>query len=74
MIHGSVLDPSGAAIKSATVEIRNPVAHFSRLTQTDGQGKFEFGNLPFNNYHLIVNAPAFQTGESRTSTCGRQCL
>jgi len=62
-IRGLVLDPSGAAIKGATAEIRNPVSHYSRLTQTDGQGKFEFGNLPFNNYHLTVTAPAFQAYE-----------
>ena len=62
-IRGLVLDPSGAAIKGAAVEIRNPVSHYSRLTQTDAQGKFEFGNLPFNNYHLTVTAAAFQPDE-----------
>jgi hypothetical protein len=62
-IRGLVLDPSGAAIKGATAEVRNPVSHYSRLRQTDDQGSFAFENLPFNNYHLTVSAPAFQTDE-----------
>jgi hypothetical protein len=59
-IRGSVLDPSGAAVKGATVEIHNPVSHFNRTTQTDSQGNFEFDNIPFNNYHAAAVAPGFQ--------------
>ena len=57
---GSVLDPSGAAIPNATVEIRNPVAGYTRSTVTDKQGKFQFNNLPFNPYHVAATAPSFQ--------------
>ena len=57
---GSVLDPSGAAIVNATVEIRNPVAGYTRSTVTDKQGKFQFNNLPFNPYHVAATAPSFQ--------------
>jgi len=59
-IHGSVLDPSGAVVKSASVEIQNPVSHYLRDTTTDEQGNFEFNNVPLNNYHLTVAAPGFQ--------------
>ena len=59
-IHGSVLDPSGAAVKGAAVEIQNPVSHFSRSTATDIQGSFTFSNVPFNNYHLSATAVGFQ--------------
>ena len=73
-LRGLVLDPSAAAINNATVEITNPVAHFTRLARSDGEGRFVFGNLPFNNYHLTVTAQSFQTHEQdRTSTCGRWC-
>ncbi len=57
-VHGSVLDPSGAAIAGAAVTIENPVSHYSRSTTTDSQGKFEFANLPYNNYHLSAAATA----------------
>jgi hypothetical protein len=62
-IHGSVLDPSGAVIAGAAVTIENPVSHYSRSTTSDSQGKFEFDNLPYNNYHLTAAATAagFQT-------------
>jgi hypothetical protein len=57
-VHGSVLDPSGAVIAGAAVTIENPVSHYSRSTTTDSQGKFEFDNLPYNNYHLSAAATA----------------
>lgn len=62
-IRGSVLDPSQAAIQGATVKITNPVSHFTRVVQTDGQGRFTFANLPFNSYHLAAAAPSFQKHE-----------
>ena len=37
----------------------------SQNAQTDGdQGNFEFENVPFNNYHLSVTAPGFQTAHA----------
>ena len=62
-VRGLVLDPSGAAIVGATVNIQNPVSGYTRSTLTDGQGKFQFDNLPFNPYHLSGAAPSFQAGE-----------
>ena len=61
-VRGSVLDPSGAAIAGATLEIQNPVSHYHQKTQADSQGKFELDNIPFNNYHLIATASGFQNG------------
>jgi hypothetical protein len=59
-IQGSVLDPSGAVIASAVVTIQNPVSHYTRSAASDSQGKFEFKNLPYNNYHLTAVAAGFQ--------------
>jgi len=61
-IRGSVLDPSGAAVKDAVVEIQNPVSHYSRSTPTDSEGNFQFDNIPFNNYHLTASAAGFEVG------------
>ncbi len=60
-IHGTVLDPSGAVIAGATVEIQNPVSHYSQTTKTDTQGTFSFANIPFNPYHLTAAASGFQS-------------
>ena len=40
MVSGTVLDPSGAVVGGATVEMHNPVSGFSRSTTTDSLGKF----------------------------------
>ncbi len=61
-VRGTILDPSGAAIPNATVEITNPVSHYSQTTKTTDQGKFEFDNIPFNNYHLSAASAGFQNG------------
>jgi len=61
-VRGSVLDPSGAAIKGASVEIQNPVSGYNQKTQTDVKGNFELDNVPFNPYHLNASAPGFETG------------
>ena len=58
-ITGVVLDPSGAVVPNAKVEIRNPVSGFDRTTATDVAGKFTFANVPFNPYHLTVNGKGF---------------
>ncbi len=59
-LRGSLLDPSGAAIKGGVVEIQNPVSGYSRTVTTDAQGSFEFQNVPYNNYHLTAGASGFQ--------------
>ncbi|HUA20308.1 MAG TPA: TonB-dependent receptor [Bryobacteraceae bacterium] len=61
-IQGTVLDPSGAAIVGATVQIENPVSHYNQISKTDNQGNFAFENIPYNNYHVTAKAKGFQTG------------
>jgi hypothetical protein len=58
-VSGTVKDPSGAVIPGATVTIYNPVSHLERTASTDASGSFTFANVPFNPYHLTVNAPGF---------------
>jgi hypothetical protein len=58
-INGTVVDPTGAVVANATIEIHNPVSGFDRSTTTDAAGRFDFTNIPFNNYHLTVTADGF---------------
>jgi len=60
-INGSIVDPTGAVVPHATVEIRNPVSGLDRTTTTDAAGKFTFTNIPFNPYHLTIEAAGFAT-------------
>ncbi len=58
-ISGTVLDPSGAVVVNATVEIHNAVSGYDRTTTTDSNGKFKFPNVPFNPYHMTVTSAGF---------------
>jgi hypothetical protein len=58
-VTGTVVDPSGAIISGATVEIQNPVSQYDRTTTTDASGTFSFLNVPFNPYHLTVTSAGF---------------
>ena len=58
-ITGTVLDPDGAVVPNATVEIHNPVSHYDRSTTTDKSGNFSLPNVPFNPYHMNVTATGF---------------
>jgi hypothetical protein len=58
-ISGTVVDPTGAVVPNATVEIHNPVSHFDRSTTTDKSGNFSLPNIPFNPYHMTVTAEGF---------------
>jgi hypothetical protein len=58
-ITGTVLDPSGAVVVNAAVEVRNPVSGYSRSAVTDAAGKFTIPNVPFNPYHVTVTGQGF---------------
>src|SRR5205085_422223 len=58
-VTGTVVDPSGAVVTNATVEVRNPVSGFSRTAVTDAAGKFVVPNVPFNPYHVTVTGQGF---------------
>jgi hypothetical protein len=58
-VQGTVVDPTGAVVPGAAVEIRNPVSHFERTTTTDDSGAFSVPNVPFNPYHMTVSHSGF---------------
>src|SRR5256885_8416175 len=58
-VTGTVVDPTGAVVANATVEVRNPVSGFSRTATTDSGGKFTIPNVPFNPYHVSVSGQGF---------------
>jgi hypothetical protein len=58
-ITGTVLDPSGAVVVNAAVEVRNPVSGYFRSAVTDAAGMFTIPNVPFNPYHVTVAGKDF---------------
>jgi len=65
-IRGLVADPSGAVIAGATVELQNPVSHYSQQMKTDSQVNFAFNNVPYNNYHVTASASGFSSSAQDT--------
>jgi len=58
-VTGTVTDPTGAVIPGATVTIHNAVSGLERSTGTDASGNFTIPNIPFNPYHMTIEATGF---------------
>ncbi len=56
---GSVSDPSGAGIASASITVRNVSTGMERVTTTDGSGRFQILALPVGDYEIIAAKPEF---------------
>ncbi len=65
-ISGTITDEKDAVIANATVTARNTETNVSRKTQTDGDGRYRFENLPVAPYEVTVESSGFakyvQTG------------
>ena len=58
-IAGTVTDSTGAVVPGATVTITDPVSGYTRTATSDASGNYQFTNVPFNPYHLTVEAKSF---------------
>jgi hypothetical protein len=58
-ITGTVTDTTGAVIPGAAITITNPLSGYTRSAVTDDAGHYDFQNLPFNHYHIVISAKGF---------------
>lgn len=65
-LHGTVTDSKGSVIPSAILTLSNPQTGFSRKTETNGQGVYQFLQVPPAAYELQVSAAGFGT-QKRTN-------
>jgi len=63
-VGGSVVDPSGAVIRGATVTLENEFTHYRETKSSDEAGRFLFTNVPPAAYHLTVSAASFELSHS----------
>lgn len=56
---GSVMDPQGAVVPSATIRVTNQATGQERMTISDGQGNFTVAQLPPSNYTVEISAANF---------------
>ena len=59
-IRGTVTDPLGAVVQSATVTVQQTETGFSRTVTTDRSGGYVLLELPVGHYQLHVTAKGFQ--------------
>ncbi|MDR3776734.1 MAG: carboxypeptidase regulatory-like domain-containing protein [Terracidiphilus sp.] len=64
-IRGTVVDPSAAAIRGATVTVTNKDTGILRTSQTNESGLFVFPDLVIGSYSLKIGAVGFET-QNRT--------
>jgi len=57
----TVLDPAGATIPSANLELQEVETNDVRRATTQTNGSYTFPNLAFGTYRLTVTAAGFQT-------------
>jgi Carboxypeptidase regulatory-like domain len=58
-LRGEISDAKGLVVAGATVTLSNAATGFSRSTKTDGQGAYQFLEIPPATYVLTVEAPGF---------------
>lgn len=58
-LRGTIYDAAEAAVPGASVTLSNAATGFSRSTKTDGQGAYQFLELPPAGYVLTVEAAGF---------------
>ncbi|HEU4386162.1 MAG TPA: carboxypeptidase regulatory-like domain-containing protein, partial [Blastocatellia bacterium] len=61
VIQGTVLDPQGAAVVGAAVEVRNLDTNYSARSNSDADGWFIFLQLPPGRYTVTVSKQGFAT-------------
>src|SRR6267378_874312 len=64
---GVVIDPTGALISSAIVEVKNLSTNATWSASTSSDGRWLLPNVPSGTYQLTAHAPGFQTMRSTIS-------
>src|SRR5437870_509297 len=60
-ILGTVMDPSGAAIGGAMVQVKNIGTSLTQTAISDEQGRYRFPDLGIGEYEVQATQPGFQT-------------
>lgn len=62
-ISGTAIDPSGAVIPDAVIEITNMATKSAKIAHTNQQGEFHVTGLPPAIYKVVVSSPGFRQAD-----------
>lgn len=62
---GTVLDPTGAVVAGATVDLTNLATGITSRAKTNEAGEYRFNNVPAGGYDLKATQPGFNTSTLR---------
>jgi Carboxypeptidase regulatory-like domain/TonB dependent receptor len=60
-LQGRVVDASGAALRGATVSVRNGSTGFDRIVSTDDEGRYHVVAIPVGSYEITASATGFKS-------------
>ena len=66
-VMGTVSDPSDARVVEAKVSLQNPLTGRKVETTSDDQGQFQFENVPYGAYTVMVEADGFNSSTTNVS-------
>src|SRR6476619_2114815 len=61
-VRGTVSDERKQPIAGADVVLRNAITGFEAKTATDGDGRYQLSNVPWQTYELSISKAGFQPG------------
>jgi Carboxypeptidase regulatory-like domain len=64
-LSGDLVDPSGASVAGANIQVSNLETGQNRSTKSDNQGHFVFTELLPRNFNLEIDAPGFKRVEQK---------
>lgn len=71
-ISGTVMDPAGAVVPGASVQVRQLKGTLKNNARTDANGEFKFAGLPAGLYELRVEMPGFRVTEQQVDVRGQE--
>ncbi len=59
-LRGQVLDAMGRPVAGAVIRLSQRISGYKQVVRGDAQGRYTLHNIPFNDYHLEVQAAGYR--------------
>ncbi len=69
-LSGVVTDPSGAVIARADIKVYSEAGGLVATSESDGQGRYEVGDLPAGNYRVVFSSLGFKSTDLQGLSLG----